>query len=124
MRAASVQQAKGDAAAAVEIYRQVGNDNAAPQAVRDLAKMRAAFILVDTGTYEQVAAEAEILSAQGHVLANSAREALGLSAYKAGNMSQAKQWFQQIVNDAGAPRNVVNRAQIMLDNIAATGKAP
>ncbi|GGF86531.1 MULTISPECIES: tetratricopeptide repeat protein [Rhizobium] len=124
MRAASVQQAKGDAAAAVEIYRQVGNDNAAPQAVRDLAKMRAAFILVDTGTYEQVAAEAEILSAQGHVLANSAREALGLSAYKAGNMPQAKQWFQQIVNDAGAPRNVVNRAQIMLDNIAATGKAP
>lgn len=124
MRAASVQQAKGDAAAAVEIYRQVGNDNAAPQAVRDLAKMRAAFILVDTGTYDQVAAEAEILSAQGHVLSNSAREALGLSAYKAGNMPQAKQWFQQIANDAAAPRNVANRAQIMLDNIAATGKAP
>ncbi len=124
MRAASVQQAKGDAAAAVEAYKQIGNDNSAPQAVRDLAKMRAAFILVDTGTYEQVAAEAEILSAQGHVLANSAREALGLSAYKAGNMPQAKQWFQQVVNDAGAPRNVVNRAQIMLDNIAATGKAP
>lgn len=124
MRAASVQQAKGDAAAAVEAYRQVGNDNKAPQAVRDLAKMRAAFILVDTGSYEQVAAEAEILSAQGHVLANSAREALGLSAYKAGNMPQAKQWFQQIVNDASAPRNIVNRAQILLDNIAATGKAP
>ena len=35
-----------------------------------------------------------------------AREALGLSAYKAGNMPQAKQWFQQIANDAGAPRNV------------------
>lgn len=124
MRAASVQQAKGDAAAAVEIYKQIGNDNAAPQAVRDLAKMRAAFILVDTGTYEQVSAEAEGLSAQGHVLANSAREALGLSAYKAGNMPQAKQWFQQISNDAAAPRNVANRAQIMLDNIAATGKAP
>lgn len=124
MRAASVQQAKGDAAAAVETYRQIGNDNTAPQAVRDLAKMRAAFILVDTGSYEQVAAEAEILSSQGHVLANSAREALGLSAYKAGNMPQAKQWFQQIANDAAAPRNVANRAQILLDNIAATGKAP
>lgn len=124
MRAASVQQAKGDAAAAVEIYSQVGKDNTAPQAVRDLAKMRAAFILVDTGSYEQVAAEAEILSSQGHVLANSAREALGLAAYKAGNMPQAKQWFQQIANDAAAPRNVANRAQILLDNIAATGKAP
>ncbi|TNM62910.1 tetratricopeptide repeat protein [Aliirhizobium smilacinae] len=124
MRAASVQQAKGDAAAAVETYKQVGNDNTAPQAVRDLAKMRAAFILVDTGSYDQVAAEAEILSAQGHVLANSAREALGLSAYKAGNMPQAKQWFKLIADDAGAPRNVANRAQIMLDNIAATGKAP
>jgi hypothetical protein len=124
LRAASVQQAKGDTAAAVEAYRQVGNDGAAPQAIRDLAKLRAAWILIDTGSYEDVSAEAQVMTAQGHVLASSAREALGLAAYKAGNMPQAKQWFQQIADDAQASRNVANRAQIMLDNIAASGKAP
>ena len=124
LRGASVLQAKGDTTAAVAAYSEVGNDGTAPQAVRDLAKMRAAWILIDTGTYEQVSAEAQVMTAQGHVLANSAREALGLSAFKAGNMPQAKQWFQQIADDAQAPRNVANRAQIMLDNIAASGKAP
>ncbi len=39
-------------------------------------------------------------------------------------MKQAKDWFTQITNAADAPRNVANRAQIMLDNIAASGKAP
>ncbi|WJH40479.1 tetratricopeptide repeat protein [Aliirhizobium terrae] len=124
LRAASVQQAKGDVAPAVEAYKQVGGDQSVPEPIRDLAKLRAAWILIDTGTYEQVAAEAQAMAIPGNVLANSAREALGLAAYKAGNMQQAKEWFQQIANDAGAPRNVANRAQIMLDNIAASGKAP
>jgi hypothetical protein len=124
LRAASVQQAKGDAAAAIAGYQQVSGDSAAPEAVRDLAKLRAAWLLIDTGSYDQVSAEAQSMTNQGHVLANSAREALGLSAYKANNMPQAKQWFQQIADDPQAPRNVVNRAQIMLDNIAASGKAP
>ncbi|AYD01821.1 tetratricopeptide repeat protein [Neorhizobium sp. NCHU2750] len=123
-RVASVLQAKGDSAGAVSTYDKIGKDGSVPEALRDLAKLRAAWILIDTGTYEQVAAQAEILSAQGHVLSNSAREALGLSAFKAGNMKQAKEWFQQIANDGQAPRNVANRAQIMLDNITASGKAP
>ncbi|MNL66056.1 hypothetical protein D3C87_1904690 [compost metagenome] len=55
---------------------------------------------------------------------HSAREALGLAAYKAGDMVKARSWFTQISEDAEAPRNVANRAQMMLDNISATGKAP
>jgi hypothetical protein len=124
LRAASVQANKGDAAGAVAALTDISNDGKAPQAIRDLAKLRAAWLLIDTGTYEQVAAQAEGMTAQGQMLANSAREAMGLSAYKAGNMPQAKQWFKQIADDATAPRNVANRAQIMLDNIAASGKAP
>ncbi|MDE1158018.1 MAG: tetratricopeptide repeat protein [Neorhizobium sp.] len=123
MRSASVQLDKGDQAGAIKAFSEIGDDKAAPQAIRELANLRAAFILVDTGTYEQVAAKAEIMAVQGHMLANSAREVLGLSAYKAGNMKQAKQWFEQITGDQTAPRNVANRAQIMLDNIAASGKA-
>lgn len=123
MRAASVQQAKGDTAAAIAAFSEVGRDGQAPPAMRDLAKMRAAWLLIDTGTYEQVAAEVESMAVPANPLANSAREALGLSAYKAGDMKKAKEWFQQIANDAAAPRNIANRAQIMLDNITASGKA-
>ena len=55
---------------------------------------------------------------------HSAREALGLSAFKAGDMTKAREWFTQITEDAEAPRNVTSRAQMMLDTIKASGKAP
>ncbi|MCJ8519441.1 hypothetical protein ABID21_002335 [Pseudorhizobium tarimense] len=124
MRAASVLAQKGDTAGAVAAFSQVAENNAAPDAMRDVARLRGAWLLIDSGTYEEVSAQAEVLTTGNHALRNSAREALGLSAYKAGDMVRAKEWFQAIADDAAAPRNVANRAQIMLDNIAASGKAP
>lgn len=124
LRTAALQAEKGDKAAAIATFQAISKDNAVPALVRDVAKLRAAFLLVDTAGYEQVAAEAELLSSDGHALRFSAREVLGLAAYKADNMKQAKDWFTQITNAADAPRNVASRAQIMLDNIAASGKAP
>lgn len=123
LRAATVLRAKGDTAGALAAFSEAGKDERAPQAVRDLAKMRAAWLLIDTGTYEQVAAEVQDMAIPANPLANSAREALGLAAYKAGDMVKAKEWFEQIANDASAPRDIAGRAQIMLDNIAASGKA-
>jgi hypothetical protein len=124
MRAGSVEAAKGDTGAAISTFTAIGSDTSAPAAIRDLAKLRAAWLLIDAGTYDQVSAQAQAMANQGQTLANSAREALGLAAYKAGNMAEAKTWFQRIAEDASAPRNVANRAQILLDNIAASGKAP
>ena len=122
-RAATLLAQKGDAAGAIAAFTAIGNDASAPQIFRDMAKVRAAFLLIDNGTYEQVSAEVEALSSDGQPLRNSAREALGLAAYKAGNLAQAKQWFELITGDSQAPRNTANRAQVLLDNIAASGKA-
>ncbi|MCM2291151.1 tetratricopeptide repeat protein [Allorhizobium sp. BGMRC 0089] len=122
-RAASIMAEKGDAKGAIAAFDAIAADSAAPQVIRDTAKVRAAFLLVDNGSYDQVAAEVETLAkSTTDMLRSSAREALGLAAYKAGKMDQARQWFQQIADDGQAPRNVASRAQIMLDNIAAAGK--
>ncbi|MNT78040.1 hypothetical protein D3C72_2172350 [compost metagenome] len=86
--------------------------------------MRAAWLLIDNGTYEQVSAEVEAMATPRDAMRHSAREALGLAAYKAGDMTKAREWFEQIVEDGEAPRNVASRAQILLDNITASGKAP
>lgn len=124
MRAASVQADKGDTAGAIAAFSAVGKDAKAPQAMRDLAAMRAGWLLIDNGNYEQVSAQVQAMANPGNPLANSAREALGLAAYKAGDFKKSKEWYQQIAGDATAPRNIANRAQIMLDTIAASGKAP
>jgi hypothetical protein len=124
LRAATVLSQKGDTAGAVAALDVIGKDAAAPPAIRDAAKIRAGWLLIETGTYEQVSAHVEEMAVPTNAFRHSAREALGLAAYKAGKMTQARQWFQAIADDAQSPRNVANRAQMMLDNITASGKAP
>ncbi|WP_377296409.1 tetratricopeptide repeat protein [Rhizobium sp. SGZ-381] len=123
LRSATLLAEKGDVTGAVAAFDAVSKDNAVPAIIRDVARVRAGWLLIDGGTYDQVSAQVEVMATPGHALRNSAREALGLAAYKAGDMAKAKDWFQQIASDAAAPRNVANRAQIMLDTIAASGKA-
>lgn len=120
MRAATLLSQKGDAAGAIKAFQAVAADNSLPAVMRDVAKMRAAYLMVDSGTYAQVSSEVEPMATGSHALRNSAREVLGLSAMKAGDNAKAKQWFEDIANDAQAPRNIANRAQIMLDTMASS----
>lgn len=122
-RAASVHAEKGDVAAAVQAFTAIGNDTSVPEVFRDTAKLRAGWLMVDTAAYDEVSALVEVLSSDTHTMRGSAREILGLSAYKHGDFTKAKQWFELLANDAQTPRNVNSRVQILLDNIAASGKA-
>jgi hypothetical protein len=124
MRSASLLAQKGDTAGAVAAFTAISKQSGVPSVIHDAARLRAAFLLVETGTYEQVSAQAEELAVPANAFRHSAREVLGLAAYKAGDFAKARQWFQAIVDDQQAPRNVANRAQMMLANIDASGKAP
>ncbi|MCX8996635.1 tetratricopeptide repeat protein [Rhizobiaceae bacterium BDR2-2] len=124
LRAATLLAEKGEAAGAIAAFTAIGQDGSVPDVMRDTARLRAAYLLVDTGSYEQVAAEAEQIAVPANALRHSAREVLGLSAYKSGDMVKAKDWFEQTATDAQAPSNVANRARMMLDLINASGKAP
>ncbi len=123
LRVATLQAQKGETDAAVAAFSGIGRDTRIPAALRDAARLRAAYLLIDAGTYEQVSSEVEQLAVPQYAMRHSAREALGLSAYKAGDYAKAKSWFQQIVDDAQSPRGIMNRAQMLLDVIASTGKA-
>lgn len=122
MRAASLQAEGGDVEGAVNAFSAIAKDGSVPQALRDAARLRAAFLLVDTGTYEQVSAEAEQLATPQSALRHSAREVLGLSAWRHEDYARAKEWFDAILADAESPRNVANRAQMLLDLMTASGK--
>lgn len=121
MRSASL-LAETDTQRAVNAFTAIAKDTSVPQPVRDAARLRAAYLLVDTGTYERVSAEVEQLTTPQSATRHSAREVLGLSAYKHGDYARAKEWFDAILNDNETPRNVANRAQMLLDLIAASGK--
>ncbi|MBB4063326.1 tetratricopeptide repeat protein [Gellertiella hungarica] len=123
MRAAALKSEKGDTAGAIADFQAIAKDSGIQPAIQDVAHLRAAWLLADTGTYEQVSAEAEALTATTNPLRHSAREVLGVTAYRLGDYKRAKEWFTAIADDQETPRNVGRRAQMLLDVIAASGKA-
>jgi hypothetical protein len=123
MRAATVLAEKQDFAGAVKEFDQVAADSSIPDSLRDTARLRAAFLLVDHGSYADVSARVETLTSETNALRHSAREALGLSAWKEGRAADALQLFEQISSDQGAPQNARQRATLMSELIRGSGSA-
>ncbi|MGB7433450.1 MAG: tetratricopeptide repeat protein [Ahrensia sp.] len=122
MREATLLHNSGDADGAVAAFDAISNDNGVDVVLRDLAKLRAAYILVDSGTYGDVAARAEALAVDTSPMRHGAREALGLAAYKEQRYGDAQALFSQLTGDQATPPPMVERANIMLDLIRATGQ--
>lgn len=123
MRAATVLDARGDKAAAVAAFDAVAADGGVDGPVRDMARLRAGLILVDSGSYADVSSRVEALAADTNPLRHSAREALGLAAWKEGRAADALTLFEQISADERAPRNLRERATLMSELIRGSGDA-
>lgn len=123
MRAATVQADKGDFKAAVAGFDEVAADTSIPVAIRDIARLRAALLLVDHGTYAEVSSRVEALTNDTNPLRHSAREALALAAWKDGKSQDALKLFDQISADDGASRNARQRANVMAELIRGSGNA-
>ncbi|WP_144377295.1 tetratricopeptide repeat protein [Mesorhizobium amorphae] len=123
MRAATVKADKGDFAGAVKDFDDVAADGAIPASIRDIARLRAGLLLVDHGSFADVSSRVEALTADTSPLRHTAREALGLSAWKEGKAKDALKLFEQIAADEGAPGNARQRATMMADLIRGSGNA-
>ncbi|NDW05466.1 tetratricopeptide repeat protein [Jiella pacifica] len=108
---------------AVAAYDAVANDADVPAGLRDMAAIRAAYVLVDNGSLDDVRQRVERLSGDSDPLRFPAREAIALAAWKAGDTETAKPLLQGLVTDPGTPSDVSGRARILLDliNAGATG---
>jgi hypothetical protein len=122
MRAATLTSEK-DPKAAAEQFASIGKDSSVAEPLRDAAKLRAAWLMVESEPYQAVSAQVEELTTGQNPMRHAAREVLGLSAYKNGDFKRAKEWYEAITSDQLTPANTGHRAQIMLDVMAADGKA-
>ncbi|MET3589324.1 hypothetical protein ABID23_000401 [Bartonella silvatica] len=122
LREASLLMEQGDAMKSVEAFDSVAADEKAPQILRRIAKTRAAYILVDTGTLEDVKKRVKDMANDIDPMRMSAREALGLAAYKADKIDEAVGYFRKITEEATQGLKVIDRARMMLELIHAEGK--
>ncbi len=114
--------ARSDPKAAITAYDKIAADTGAGQVIQDLATVRAGFLLVDTAPYSEIRSKLEPLTAADRTFRHSAREILALSAWKAGDMTAARQWTDMIMTDPQTPPGTRSRAQVLSELIAASGK--
>lgn len=120
MRQATVMVEAGDAQGAVAAFDAVSADRSIPQVIRDMARLRAALVLVDSGSLAEVSDRAQPLMDDANTMRHSAREAVGLAAWKEGDAETATSMFEQISADGQAPNNLRQRAEMMLDLLRGT----
>lgn len=111
-----------DSKGAVAAYDEIAADKSAGQIIEDLAAVRAGFLLVDTAPYSEIRDRLEPLAAADRTFRYSAREILALSAWKANDVTAARQWIDMIMIDPQTPAGTRSRVGVLSELIAASGK--
>jgi hypothetical protein len=120
--AAAAKARGGDRAGAAADYQALARDAGDP-VLRDLAQVKAALILVDTESYQNLEARLSGIAVEANPWRNAAWEILGLAAYRAGDMEAAATAFQKIAADLSASEDIRQRADMMLALIAPQRRA-
>jgi hypothetical protein len=114
LREAALLSARGDARSAVAIYDTVAADTGQEQIYRDLAKLLSVshgMSIMDRGEIEDRLAP---LVGDDNAWRYSARELVATAALASGDTAAAREAFQALVDDAGAPSGVRARGAEML----------
>ncbi len=106
--------AQSDAKAAIAAYDQIAADRAVGPVLQDLAALRAAALLIDTGALQEAQRRLEPLAANDRTFRHTAREFLVLAAWRAGDATAAKRWSDLIMTDAQTPAATRSRVEMLM----------
>jgi hypothetical protein len=110
---AAAEAAKRDPQAAVKLYDDIGADRGVDVSERDLAKVRAAGLLLETTTYDNMLQRLEGATAPGGTYRHTARELLALSAWRSNDVVATRRWLDLIANDGETPTSLRTRSEAL-----------
>jgi len=110
---AATEIASRDPQAAVKMYDDIAADRSVGAAEQDLAKIRAAGLLLETATYPNMLQRLETAATPQATFRHSARELLALSAWRANDTAATRQWLDMIANDGETPSGLRSRAEAL-----------
>jgi hypothetical protein len=120
----------GKTAEAVAAFDAIAKGGTGDELLRDHAALQAAMLRLDTADWTEMQNRLNDLTNDKNAWRFSARELLGLAAYKAGRTADARKTFEQLLGDQGTPPSMIERVQLMLnvlteaDVAKGTGTAP
>jgi hypothetical protein len=110
---AAAEVAIRDPQAAAKMYDDIAADRSVGAEQQDLAKVRAAGLLLDKSTYPNMLARLEASAAPGATFRHTARELLALSAWRANDAAAARKWLDLIAGDGETPPSLRSRAEAL-----------
>jgi hypothetical protein len=114
LRLAAHDAAAGQTAEAVAAFDGIAKDSSIDPLLADFARLQAAMLKLDGGAYADAKNRLTPLATDRGPWRHSAREMLGLAAFKAGRLAEARNQFQRLAADRTAPPGLSARAKDML----------
>jgi hypothetical protein len=121
LAAANAKAGKTDEA--VKAYDALAVDGNVDKILQGLAALQGAALRLDTADYAEMERRLKGLVDSNSAWRFSARGLLGLSAYRLNDMREAEKQFSALIADPGTPRNLRDRAEMMLSLILGTPQA-
>jgi hypothetical protein len=113
LRAAAAEVASHDPKAAAKLYDDIAADRSVGAEPQDLARIRAAGLLVDSAPYSEMLQRLESSTGPQATFRHTARELLALSAWRANDAAAARKWLDLIANDGETPPSLRSRAEAL-----------
>jgi hypothetical protein len=110
---AAAEVATRDPQAAAKLYDDIAADRSVGTLEQELAKVRAAGLLLATASYPSMLARLEPATVPGASFRHTARELLALSAFRANDTAATRQWLDLIANDGDTPQGLRSRAEAL-----------
>lgn len=124
MKQAAASIDAGDTAGAVAIYDALAADGRYDSLLRDLASLKAAMLLADSVSADELKLRLAPLAKPDNPWRHSARELLAFMALRMGEIEQARMGFQNLADDLAAPQGVRARAAEILQTLPAPPASP
>ena len=120
---AAAEAQAGSTDKALALYDALAADPETDTILKGLATIQAATLKLDTADYAEIERRVKGLIDENSPWRYSARELLGLSAYRQNNVPAAEKQFSELVADQGTPQNLRERADMMLSLIVGVPQA-
>ena len=115
----------GKTAEAISAYQALADDASADSMLKSFAILQVASLRLGDADFTDQQNRLNTLAGEDGVFKTTARELLGLSAFKAGKLDEARKYFEPLLLDPKATRAIQDRVKIVMGEIARaeTGKA-
>jgi hypothetical protein len=116
----------GKVTEALAAYETLGNDSSADPLLKSYAQLQAASLRLGDADFAEIQNRLKPLASDDGVFKITANELLGLAAFKAGKLDEARKHLEPLLIDPKASRAIQDRVKIVMAEIAQSevAKAP